>query len=969
MTKRRKDDSTKKMFRDPSGQVDFIEQSYEEELEAKRNQPVSCLGMDFPNDDARREYFLGELAEKLKEPEFRKIEGFPIGEDEDILTLSDPPYYTACPNPWLGEFVKHFGERFSERTDTYHREPFAADVREGKNQAIYNAHSYHTKVPHRAIMRYILHYTEPGDLIFDGFCGTGMTGVAAKLCGDHAEVQALGYRVSKAKALVDERGERIGKVGERKAILSDLSPAATFIAATYNGSPPVSSLLHSARSALEVCEKELADLYTTTHPADDGVGTINYTVWTDVFSCPECNGDVRFWDVAVDLQRGAIRDSFDCPQCGSELTKRSLTPKEVTEFDPFTNTTVKQIEQCPAFIVYSYKGKRYQKQPNAEDFRKAQIGPRPEDRACVPTSRIPEGDKTGEPIRAGLTHLHHFYTPRNLAVIAMLRNSSGRAWAPFSALTPRATRMHRIAASRLGGPKKGEGGATVGIINGTLYVPSLSVEMNVLEQAKDRIATFQRALICGHGNIISTESTTQLASLPNNCLDYAFLDPPFGANLMYSELNLLWEGWLRVTTNAKDEAIENKTQRKLGSDYKRLMGACFSQVHRCLKPGRWVTVEFSNTKASVWNTIQSALQEAGFVVANVAALDKKQGSFNAVTNTTSVKQDLVISAYKPSGGFEDRFETEAQTDEGVWSFVRSHMKYLPVTKSQGESAQPIPERDPRILYDQLVAYFVRRGYAIPVSSQEFQCGLAQRFVERDGMYFLPDQAAEHDKHTVRYGHPGQMSLFVSDEASAIDWLRNVLQNKPQTFSDINPQFMKELGGWHKHEKPLDLRDLLNQNFLCYDGQGGVPEQIHSYLSTNWKDLRNLPKTAPTLIAKARDRWYVPNPNRAGDLEKLRERTLLKEFWEYLPEGYKPKAGIDNQDELTGLVDTRAKVPMGKRMKIIRTEAVRVGFRRCWQNQDYRTIIAVAKRIPEDVLQEDPKLLMWYDQALTRTGEE
>ena len=61
---------------------------------------------------------------------------------------------------------------------------FAADVSEGKNDPIYSAHSYHTKVPHKAIMRYILHYTEPGDIVFDGFSGTGMTGVAAQMCGD-----------------------------------------------------------------------------------------------------------------------------------------------------------------------------------------------------------------------------------------------------------------------------------------------------------------------------------------------------------------------------------------------------------------------------------------------------------------------------------------------------------------------------------------------------------------------------------------------------------------------------------------------------------------------------------------------------------------------------------------------------------------------------------------------------------------
>ncbi len=51
------------------------------------------------------------------------------------------------------------------------------------------------------------------------------------------------------------------------------------------------------------------------------------------------------------------------------------------------------------------------------------------------------------------------------------------------------------------------------------------------------------------------------------------------------------------------------------------------------------------------------------------------------------------------------------------------------------------------------------------------------------------------------------------------------------------------------------------------------------------------------------------------------------------------------------------------------EAVRFEFKKAWQERDYATIIAVASKIPEKILQEDPKLLMWYDQALTRTGED
>ncbi len=138
-------------------------------------------------------------------------------------------------------------------------------------------------------------------------------------------------------------------------------------------------------------------------------------------------------------------------------------------------------------------------------------------------------------------------------------------------------------------------------------------------------------------------------------------------------------------------------------------------------------------------------------------------------------------------------------------------------------------------------------------------------------------------------------------------------------------------------------DILSQNFLKYDGTGDVPNQIHSYLSTNYKDLRNLPKDSPALRLKAKDRWYVPDPNKAGDLEKLRERALLREFEE-------------------------CRQSKERRLKLFRLEAIRAGFKKAWDEKDYKTIITIAEKVPENVLQEDPKLLMWYDQALMRSGE-
>ena len=950
--KRRKVIPTKRLFRDPSGQGHFFEKSLEEELEAKANTPVECLGMSFENDEKRREYFLEKLREKLNDPEFRKIEGFPIGEDEDILALSDPPYYTACPNPFIKDFIKHYGKPYDPETDDYSREPFAADVSEGKNDPIYNAHSYHTKVPHKAIMRYILHYTEPGDVVFDGFCGTGMTGVAAQMCADRATVESLGYQVKPDGTILrqetDENGKSVwvvfSKLGPRQAVLNDLSPAATLIAYNYNRPVNIVAFEREAKRILKGVEEECGWMYETTH-SDGRMGKINYTVWSDVFICPECAGEVVFWDAAVDKEAGKVKDEFLCPHCKASLSKKNMERAWITKYDQATMETSRFVKQIPVVIDYAVGKKRYRKTPKPDDLYLVSKIEGLNIPYWHPTSAIPKGDKTSDPFRVGVMHTHQFFTKRNLWNAALFHENinSSKYLSLLTGVTSDISKMARV---KVGYYFKGGGGPFIPGLSGTFYIPSLSVEKRVTFALKNRLLRFVRSRNVGltNGYIISSSSGSDLSGFRNNSMDYLFLDPPFGSNIMYSELNILWESWLKVKTNNKSEAIENRTQNKGLQEYRQLMTGCFKEAFRVLKPGRWMTVEFSNTKASVWNSIQTALAEGGFIVANVSALDKKQGSFNAVTNTTSVKQDLVISAYKPNGGFEERFLNEATTEEGAWDFVRTHLKYLPVIKKQGGNLVPVPERDPRILFDQMVAYYVRKGYPVPISSQEFQLGLVQRFPERDGMYFLPDQAAEYDKKRMTVKDVLQLQLFVSDEASAIQWLKQQLTKKPQTFQDINPMFMKEIGGWQKHDKALELSELLKENFLCYDGNGPVPEQIHAYLSSNWKDMRNLPKDAPALRAKGKDRWYVPDPNKAGDLEKLRERTLLREFEEY-------------------------RESKQKRLKVFRLEAVRAGFKKAWQERNYQIIIDVAKKIPDNILQEDPKLLMWYDQALTRTGEE
>lgn len=566
--------------------------------------------------------------------------------------------------------------------------------------------------------------------------------------------------------------------------------------------------------------------------------------------------------------------------------------------DDALGKVISMIKQVPVQINYSYGGKRYTKRPDSNDLAVIDKVNDMHIPYWYPTLRMPEGKEARRNDKSGITHVHHFFTKRNLYVLSCLYDHIGedkQLKFLFTSILQRASKLFKWSKNQ------------AGPLSGTLYISSCVYETSVFSLIHNKRKIFDAWKSEDKQVAINTASLTDLKNIPNNSIDYIFTDPPFGGNLMYSELSYLWEAWLKIRTNNSNEAIIDTVQNKSLVDYQNLMTDSFTQCFNILKPGHWMTVEFHNSKNSVWNAIQQSLSRAGFVIADVRTLDKKQGSFKQVNNTSAVKQDLVISAYKPKEKFRKEFESKAGTDETAWAFVRQHLANLPVVVDSDHDGKIdiIAERQAYLLFDRMVAYHIMNGIPVPIDATDFYKGLDEKFLKRDGMYFLPDQVNEYDTARIKMDvEPTQFELFVSNEKSAIAWLYQQLDT-PQTYAELQPKFMQEVKSVDRYEDMPELSVMLDENFIQDD----------------------------------KDRWYIPDRTKEGDVAKLREKNLWKEFESYM--------------------NSKGK------LKLFRSEAIRVGFSSLWKDKNYQAIVDMAERLPEQTIQEDDKLLMYYDISLSR----
>lgn len=551
--------------------------------------------------------------------------------------------------------------------DLYHRQlaldearprgPMTDNIEGGKGSVFYRAHSYHTKVPVEGLVQLMEHYTDPGDVVLDPFCGSGQTGVAAVLTGRHA-------------------------------VLSDLSPAAVHIARGYTARVDPDRFKQVASELLGGLRPLELDLY--------GVpgGRIEYTVWSDVYRCLTCEREILFWDAAVDHEAGAVLKRLSCPVGHGPFKKtdlhwlRSQPVQENISLDDQAARLVRPVETAG-------QGNRVERSKVPHWY------------PSVTWESWREMWRAQHEVQ-GIVTSADFFTARNLYALSALWHAIGQVEEDsiraglrfvFTASVNRASRRYQWHPRR-----------PTNVLSSTMYLASLNYEFNVFSLFRRKLATitdmYRQTWDAPGSCDVHLGSAEQLAWVADGSVDYVFTDPPFGSNIYYSDSSFLWEAWLGEQTDVAAETVVNRRlTAELGrttlDDYEKAMSRAMGEISRVMRPGAWASLQFHNSDDAVWSSIQNAVDSAGLRVEAAVVMDKGQASFKGLRHEDKGEKvanfDLVMhlaAGTQASPNAQRREVDRAEIEKELWEYV---------------ARQPASRRTTPWLHSQVMRYLLAEG--------------------------------------------------------------------------------------------------------------------------------------------------------------------------------------------------------------------------------------------------------------------
>lgn len=629
-----------------------------------------------------------KMIEKNTDSLFKKV----------AINMPEGYYSGDKPNPNLKKFVEdHIKENpYNPETDNYNVNAFDKPLNATKATAIYNMHTYWSKKPHNAIREYIKHYTKPGDLVLDPFCGSGGSALAALMEG-------------------------------RKAIAIDRSPAATFITKNYCTPVDTNELQMSFDELEKKIKPEIDWLFETKCDRCDGNATTLYTVYSQVFQCPRCLNKIPLSDCIekqTTAQNGKSKNISICPYC----FKNGISEEISTSGEKFGIIPVLISYECKNGCKpkRGYRNHNDSNPKNKEYFIKYDIGKVKEIEEnkipyWYPQNRMMNVDLSIETwgllwrrgIHKNINYISDFYTKRNLWALSIIREyikyNNDFFYFPFSACLLGVSRMVRD--------------SNTATMPGTYFIPSNSKEIYVLNSFVNKFLIALEGIdsinFISNSILISTQSAIDLTNVKTNSIDYIFTDPPYADKVQYGELNFIWEAWLGFDTHwHEEEIIVSDVRGKTVPQWESLMKKAMAECFRVLKPGRWLSLCYHDSSEGTWSFIQDVMAEVGFIVdksENVLFIDTDQKSFNQITADKVTKRDLVINFRKPKIG-ELKHEVKIEEKDNDTTFFEKVKIIIEdfLTVNPGSSKDRI--------YDEVVSRMVRKGQ---MESHNFESILKQ----------------------------------------------------------------------------------------------------------------------------------------------------------------------------------------------------------------------------------------------------
>lgn len=487
--------------------------------------------------------------------------------------------------------------------------PCAVSVK--RSDPVYMAHAYLTKVPVTGILPFIEAFTSEGDIVLDPFAGSGMTGVAALISG-------------------------------RRAELCDVSVLGRHIGTNYVNLVPEEHLRKHAEEVLTRAAEQVGDVYGVPCEMCGRSARVAKTVWSVVMECPDCG---QGFDYYRSLESADWKKAhMSCPECESPVSSRCRRLDEVPVVDSIVcechRTQIEQPHQPP--LVEADSNGHWWPDVSVDESRQMYVA-----------------SALG---RHGRTSVASFYSCRNLGVLAALwaeieevadEDLRAKLRFAFTAILTRASKRYQWSRQR-----------PLNAANANYYVAPVFYEWNVFDLFNRKVEAAIRSdrwildkrrerasPPAGEGWEVAYHRASATA-LPfdDHSVDYVFTDPPFGANIFYSDMNLFQEAWMSEFTDPDEEAVIDRVDTgaaRTADRYEQIMVGALRECLRVLKPGGFITLLFGNSSGKMWQLLRRSISAAGLEVVPelIALLDKGQRSVKGLAsgfeNTATV--DLMLT--------------------------------------------------------------------------------------------------------------------------------------------------------------------------------------------------------------------------------------------------------------------------------------------------------------------------------------